>query len=124
MPDAVPEVRREVAEMKTTNPLTKGLILAVLAAVVLAAHPARVNADEIKLPVDDPTYGGGLINTTPSPGGDPRVTNDRDYGIGGRRNVDLGPANPLDQIKLPVRDDFGFLGWLWKIRLLLDVTPV
>jgi len=117
------EIRREVAQMKTSNPLTKVVVLVALAAVVLAAQPARVDADEIKLPVDDPNYGAGLINTNPNPGDDPRVIHDRDYGVGGRRDVNLGPINSLDQIKLPVRDDFGFLGWLMKLRLLLGVSP-
>jgi hypothetical protein len=115
-------VQKEVAKMKLTSLLSKGVALAALITVALVAPP--VNADEIKLPVDDPAYGGGLINTTPNPGDDPRVTHDRNYGgPGGRRDVSLDPGNPQDQIKIPVRDGNGLLDWLWKFRLLLDVTP-
>jgi hypothetical protein len=107
--------------MKPTNLLAKGLAFVVLVAVALASPPAIADAGQIKIPVGDPVFGGGNVHSTPSLGDDPKVTHDRDYGMGDRRDVGL---NPPDQIKIPVRDDYGLLAWFWKIRFLLDVTPV
>jgi hypothetical protein len=110
--------------MRNSKLWQHGLAAAVLAALALANPLDDAKATGIRITPEDPSSGGDVGQVTLI-GDGPEVIYDRDYGTGGgRREIGVDDGQPDGTIRIPVRDGMGLLDWLWKLRRLLDVTPV